>query len=201
MVQMTEHAPIPELRATREKLHLPSQFEFRFHKTTMVQKETFFKTVQTVPFRVRALVLDKSRMPEQLAGLNGQALMIELIVGLTFRASPLDIANDVLIIDGGTPALCRALRVRLSEECRKMKRVRPFSKVVGGRSRSEDGLQLADMIAGAIRQNAMGSDSSHYQTFAGKIVDIWEVSTRISVNLRLKGPSPGRPEDGAQSLS
>ena len=104
--------------------------------------------------------------------------MIELIVGLTFRASPLDIANDVLIIDGGTPGLCRALRVRLSEECHKTSRVRPFSKIVGGRSRSEDGLQLADMIAGAIRQNVVGSDRGYYRTFANKIVDLWEVSPR-----------------------
>lgn len=176
MVQLAELAPIPELQATRAELHLPGQFEFRFHKTTATQNQVFFRAVQAVPFRVRALVLDKSRIPEQFVGLKGQALMIELIAGLTFRSSALDIANDVLIIDGGTPALCRALRVRLSEECHQTRRVRPFSKIVGGRSRSEDGLQLADMVAGAIRQNALGSNSSDYRTFVSKIADRWDVS-------------------------
>jgi len=45
--------------------------------------------------------------------LEGDALVVELIARMTLRASPLDIANDVLIIDGGTSALCRAVRVRL----------------------------------------------------------------------------------------
>lgn len=175
---MAEHAPIPELKAAREILHLPSLFEFKYYKTTAVQRQIFFQVVQPVPFRVRALVLDKSCMPEPLASLSGQALMVELVVGLTLRASALDIASDVLIVDGGTPAFCRALRLRFSEESRKAKRIRPFSKIVGGRSRSEDGLQLADMVAGATRQNVMDLESTYYRTFESKVVDVWRVSTR-----------------------
>ena len=98
-----------------------------------------------------------------------------MIVRLTLRASALDIANDVLIIDGGTPALRRAVRIRLSDECRRTGRVRPFGKVVGGRSRREDGLQVADMIAGAIRQRRTGAESGYYKTFADKIADVWAI--------------------------
>jgi len=121
------------------------------------------------------VALDKSRLSVDWVRLSGQALTVELIVRLTLRASALDIANDVLIIDGGTPALRRAVRIRLSDECRRTDRVRPFGKIVGGRSRREDGLQVADMIAGAIRQHRMGAESGYYKTFAGRIADVWAI--------------------------
>ena len=57
-----------------------------------------------------------------------------------------------------------------------MNRVSPFAKIVGGRSQGEDGLQLADMIAGAIRQHATGESSPSYQAISSKIVDLWNVS-------------------------
>ena len=175
MVQMAEHAPIPELAAVRRALYLPPLFEFKYYTTTPTQKRVFFDALQALPFRVRCVALDKSRLSVDWVRLSGQALTVELIVRLTLRASALDIANDVLIIDGGTPTLRRAVRIRLSDECRRTDRVRPFGKIVGGRSRREDGLQVADMIAGAIRQHRMGVESGYYKTFAGRIADVWAI--------------------------
>ena len=93
---------------------------------------------------------------------------------MTLRASELDIANDVLVIDGATLALLRAVRIRLSAECRRMGRVRPFRKMVSGDSKREDGLQLADMVAGAIRRYVMGLETGYFAMFAGKVLDLWE---------------------------
>jgi len=176
MVQLAERTPLPEIQAAREELYLPAHYEFKYYKSTPAQKRVFFRTVSPILFRVRAIALDKTIVPVDLTSLEGDALVVELIARMTLRASPLDIANDVLIIDGGTPALCRAVRVRLSEECHRTKRVRPFSKIVGGRSWSEDGLQLADMIAGAIRQYVMGENAESYRSFETKVVDLWEIS-------------------------
>lgn len=81
----------------------------------------------------------------------------------------------MLVIDGAALAFMRALRIRLSEECRAEKRVRPFRKIVSGDSKRGDGLQLADKIAGAIMGSALGEDTSFYSTFAKKIVDLWQV--------------------------
>lgn len=142
------------------------------------KKEVFFRTVDTLAFRVRAVAVDKSGLEKGFGKLSGQDFTVEFISRLTLRASALDIGSDVLIIDGAPPALCRALRIRLSAECRRAGRVRPFKKIVSGRSRNEDGLQLADMIAGAIRLHVMGIQSGYYQTFARKVADFWEESTR-----------------------
>ncbi len=140
-----------------------------------LQKAAFFKSIQPVSFRVRAVVIDKSRIEKRLAGMRGQDITVEFIARLTLRASALDIANDVLVIDSATPSFIRALRLKLSEACRQSGRVRPFKKIVKGDSRSDDGLQLADMIAGAVRQFTLAIDRDHYQTFMSKVVDLWEV--------------------------
>ncbi len=175
MVQLAERAPLTVLAALREELYLPSTFEFKYHAARPRQKALFFDAVRATPFRVRALVLDKSRVAGQFAGMRGQELIIELVTSLTLRASELDISNDVLVVDGATPAFCRALRIKFSSECSRLDRVRPFSKIVGSRSQHEDGLQLADMIAGAVRHYAMGVERSYFRTFDNKVADLWQI--------------------------
>ena len=174
MVQLAKRGPISALSEIRQELHLLPTFEFKYHRTTAFQKNLFFEIVGAVPFRIRAVVLNKAELPERFHSMTGQALTIEMIIGLTFRASPLDVSNDILIIDAATPAFCRHLRIALSERCAQLGRVRPFKRIIGGDSAREDGLQLADMVAGAIRQEAMGMDQPYYGMFATRVVDFWQ---------------------------
>jgi hypothetical protein len=175
MVQLIAREPLPELAALRDEFHLPS-FEFKYQKTTTSHKNAFFSAIQAIPFRVRSVVVDKSGLDHRFVGVNGQDFIIEFIASLALRASELDISDDILVIDGTTPVFRRALRIRLSEECRKVgRRKRPFKKIISGDSYREDGLQLADMVVGAVRQHVMGIESQYYKTFEGKIVDLWRV--------------------------
>jgi hypothetical protein len=107
--------------------------------------------------------------------MTGQDFIIEFASRLIQRTSELDIGGDVLIVDGTTQAFRRQLRVRLSQESRFSGRARPFSKIISGDSRREDGLQLADMIVGAIARYVVADETSYYQTFAHKVVDLWRV--------------------------
>jgi hypothetical protein len=175
MAQMPNWDPIPEFAALREELHLAPSFEFHYVKMSPKQKQVFYRAINPVAFRVRAAVLLKDKLPVHYRNLNGFDLTIELLTRLTLRASPLDIGNDILVIDGATDALRSALRIRLSQECRGIKRVRPYKKIATASSHREDGLQLADMVAGAIRERAWKHDAAYYQMFAKKVVDLWEV--------------------------
>jgi hypothetical protein len=175
MVQTPNWAPIEELVTLRRALHLPPLFEFHYAKMPSHLRDEFFRAISPVEFRVRATSVLKAELPHFYRQLSGSQLTIELLVNLTLRASPLDISNDILIIDGATDALRSALRVTLSLKCRKLKRIRPFKKIVTASSSREDGLQLADMVAGAIREKAWQNDQTYYRTFAKKIVDEWEV--------------------------
>jgi hypothetical protein len=144
MVQMPTWEPIDELARLRRDLHLLPSFEFHYIKMSQVQKEAFYQAVLPVYFRVRAAVILKDEAPRMYRELNGFDLTVELLTHLTLRASPLDICNDILVIDGATDALRSALRIRLSEECRKLKRERPFKKIAacryGGRRNSRKGM-------------------------------------------------------------
>jgi hypothetical protein len=178
MVQMPERTSLAALAEVRKTFHLPPEFEFKYHKTTTAHKLAFFKAIQKIVFRVRAVVADKSHLDRRLALMSGQDFMIEFAARLIVRASELDIGRDVLIIDGTTPAFRRQLRIRLSQESRFSGRARPFSKIISGDSRREDGLQLADMIAGAAARYVIADETTYYQTFAHKVVDLWRVPAR-----------------------
>lgn len=173
MVQLVERHALPELSVLRRKFHFPDTFEFKYHKTTPAHKAAFFAAIQPLPFRVRAVVVRKAALDRRFKQMTGTVFMVELISQLILRASPLDIGGDTLIIDGATPALRRELRIRLSQDCHALNRSRPFAKIVGGDSRREDELQLADMIVGAVTQSVAGSERQYYQTFAYKVVDLW----------------------------
>jgi hypothetical protein len=175
MVQLPERIPLHALVTLRKELKLPPTFEFKYHKTTTAQKDRFFKAVLAVPFRVRAVAVSKANLLAPLLNMTPQKLTIELIVRLTLRASELDIANEILIVDGATPTFCRDLRVHFTELCKQETRVRPFKRIIGGNSKNEDGLQVADMIAGALRLHAMGISNEHFRIVSTRIVDLWNL--------------------------
>lgn len=175
MVQLPDRAPLRPLVNLRKALNTSAGFEFKYHKTTTVQKERFLKDILGIQFRVRAVVLDKAQIGLMFNTLSPQELTIELIIRLTLRASELDIANEILIIDGATTMFCRNLRVKFTEWCKREKRIRPFKNIIGADSRNEDGLQVADMVAGAIRLHALGMSSDHFQLIAPRIVDLWNL--------------------------
>jgi len=175
MVQLPERVSLTPIINLRRTLNVSPNFEFKYHKTTIAQKERFFKEILEIPFRVRTAVLDKSTIGFMFDALSPQQLTIELLVSLTMRASELDISNDVLIIDGATPSFSRSLRVQFSERCKREERVRPFKNIIGADSKNEDGLQLADMIAGAVRLQAMETSIDHFQMISPRIVDYWKI--------------------------
>lgn len=175
MVQLPDRAPLHPLVNLRKALNTSAGFEFKYHKTTAVQKERFFKDILGIQFRVRAVVLDKAQIGLMFNTLSPQELTIELIIRLTLRASELDIANEILIIDGATTMFCRNLRVKFTEWCKREERIRPFKNIIGADSRNEDGLQVADMVAGAIRLRAIGMSIDHFQLIAPRIVDLWDL--------------------------
>ena len=100
---------------------------------------------------------------------------MRLLVGLTLRASALDIINDVLVLDDAPDRFIQSLRVRFTQTCRQEKRERPFKKIISSKSTYDDGLQIADMIAGAVRQFIWENNPVYFQTFAGKVVDLWRL--------------------------
>jgi hypothetical protein len=98
MVQLPARVSLRPLVNLRKALQVKSTFEFKYHTTTTSQKDLFFKEILHIPFRVRAVSLNKARIDVQLRNLQPPELVTELIILLTFPASELDIANEVLMV-------------------------------------------------------------------------------------------------------
>jgi Protein of unknown function (DUF3800) len=173
MVQLPSRNAIIQFADLRRELHLPVDFEFHYKKMSARQKACFFEAISKLPYRARSIYLDKDSCSVPIRSLNGLDLTVELITQLVLRASPLDIAEDILVLDAAPPLLRKKLRVRLTEECQRTQRIRPFKKIVSAASSSEEGLQLADMLAGAIRQHILRENDVYYATFENRVVDLY----------------------------
>jgi hypothetical protein len=173
MVQLPNHDPIEAFGKVRRDLRVSPTFEFHFHPMTVSQKRVFFMALNEIEFRVRTAVFLKNPIPPVFEGLSGTEVVIKLITELVLRASPLDIEDDVLVLDGVAEPVRKALRIHLSDACKQAKRERPFKKIISADSRREDGLQLADMIAGAVREHVWSKDSEYFNTFRDRVVDLW----------------------------
>ena len=174
MVQRSNAENIPQLSSLRKQLHVPATFEFKYARTTSRQKAAFFDAIRPIPFRVRAVFVNKSLLPRHYREMDGQTFTINWIIDLTLRASELDISNEILILDGISPDLKRNLRIEFSKRCSQSERVRPFRKIESGDSSREDGLQLADMLVGDITKFCLGKQSEYYLSIASKVVDLWK---------------------------
>lgn len=176
MAQFSNREPVIELAALREDLNVSPNFEFHFYKMNSRQKDAFFQAIRPLSFRVRVAALIKSQTPPTYQGLNSVELSIKLLVDLTLRASHLDIANDILVLDDQPESFIQSLRIHFTQAYKNAKRDRPFKKIVSSKSKNDDGLQMADMIAGAVRQFVWENDPAYFQTFSNKIVDLWRVA-------------------------
>lgn len=107
--------------------------------------------------------------------MNSKELAMNILINLTLRASPLDIANDVLVLDSAPDNFVQSLRIHFTQAYKQAERDRPFKKIVSSNSKYDDGLQLADMLAGAVRQFVWENDPIYFQTFSDKVVDLWNL--------------------------
>lgn len=175
MAQLSNREPVTELMALRKELNLSPNFEFHFYKMNSKQKDEFFQAIRPLSFRVRAAALIKSHTPFEFRALGSVELATQLLVNLTLRASPLDIANDILVLDDAPDSFVQSLRIHFTQAYKQVKRDRPFKKIVSSKSKNDDGLQIADMIAGAVRKFVLEDDAAYFQTLSPKVVDLWRV--------------------------
>src|ERR1044071_988702 len=70
MVQLPARVPLRPLVNLRRALQVKTTFEFKYHTTTTTQKDLFFRDVLHIPFRVRAVALNKAHIGVHLRNLQ-----------------------------------------------------------------------------------------------------------------------------------
>jgi hypothetical protein len=157
----------------REKLNLARHFEFHYHKTQMSwARAGFFALLRSLDVRVRAAVLDKTKLTTAERWRKQQ--MYEYILSeLVKRSAPSDLHDAILVIDGerqtSNEPFLRGLRQAMTRLGEMQHRGRIFKSIVLKEAKREDGLQFADMIAGAIADGVKHGESPYDLAIAEKL--------------------------------
>lgn len=133
----------------RQELHLPEYYEFKFNKMRRDQREMFFKAVLPFSFFYFGVVINKD--PQQLygEGFNVKESFYKYACSLVFENAKPYLRDAIVVIDGsGSRGFKRQLQSYLKRKTSGLIR-----KVKIQSSHSNNLLQLADMVAGAVHRS------------------------------------------------
>lgn len=162
-----------KIKRLRRSLGKDDNFEFRFNKCKYDYRCQFLKTVASRDFRIRAIIMPKDRIYDKSHLRKSKESFYNFAI------------KTVLKFHGGT---IQNARIRMdSHGERKLKRelLAYLRREVGSGvirnikihdSKQDVLIQLADMVAGALRKahDQEGSDAAEYRTIIEKrIEDIW----------------------------
>jgi hypothetical protein len=165
------------LRATlinlRKSENFSEVFEFHFNALTSGKlREKTLIALREADFMAWAIIVDKTNIPLPLRALSGMQFYLyfvaELIerIPVEFREKGTLILDEVGSANAALAQLKRILKARnLQHE---------FSRIFFRRSRSEDLIQVADLVAGAILRRDAKKDSEAFEYIQDKLQVIFE---------------------------
>lgn len=149
------------LGALRARYSLGKAFYFRFTQASEYIKPLFFSAVAAVEMQGVVLRVDKMRLPPEARRRTGLELLGDLAAETLCLWPAVPGEDRALLYDGlrAERALGQVLRVALSAHLRAAG-LPPLARVQARPAREVDGLQVADMLAGAaaserLAQNAL----------------------------------------------
>ncbi len=157
----------------RQQLGFPSHVEFKFHKTSNVNRRAFLTALKPYPFVGRALVVDKSRLSTQWRKMRDVEFYASCFTELVGRIPTGELGETILVLDqfGAPTTTRRELRRRL--KTRSVGRAsRPFKKISLKRSKGENLIQGADMVVGALMRELSKGDSDFFDLIRDKVI-VW----------------------------
>lgn len=163
------------IKELRRSLGFPDDMEFKFHKSRRRVKEKFLKTVTPFDFTIRCVVVDKTLIRSNELK-NNKNSFYRYAIKMVLQHSNNEILDARIKIDGSGDRVFRKnfttyLRRYLNTEHRKiMKNCKLLD------SKNDVLIQMADMVAGAIRRSyeTDKSDNTLYKGVIKKhITDEW----------------------------
>ncbi len=148
----------------RRELRLHDQFEFRFTHLKQELREAFLKAVAPYEFFYFAIVINKRKLYGP--GFKFKESFYKYTCGLVFENAKPHLANATVVIDGsGSREFRRQLSTYLHRRINTIGGVGGFiRKVKIQDSRSNNLLQVADMVSGAVARSSTGKpDAAIYR--------------------------------------
>lgn len=161
------------LEDVRERENLSQGFEFHFNSLTSekLRKNTLL-ALKNANFMAWAIVVDKTIMPKPLRALTGLEFYLFMVAEL-ISLIPANIrAKGTLILDEVGIAETTLVKLRRMFKANGIQH--GFSRIFFRRSRSEDLIQIADLVAGAILRRDAKKDYEAFDYIKDKVLDVFE---------------------------
>jgi hypothetical protein len=157
----------------KRELRLPANFEFKFNKLNKEQRVKFFEAVLPYSFFYFGIVINKDKNKLYGDGFKIKESFYKYTCSLVFENSKPYLKEAIIIIDGSGS---RQFKQELETYLRKKVGSSIIKKVKIQSSHSNNLIQLADMIAGAVHRNFTNkNDKDIYR----KIIGIKEIYVQI----------------------
>lgn len=137
------------IEVLRKELHMPKGQEFKFNKMRREQREIFFKAVFPFSFFYFGIVINKDPRKLYGDGFTVKESFYKYACSLVFANAKPHLKDAIVVIDGsGSREFKRELQSYLRRKTGGL-----IHKVKMQSSHSNNLLQLADMVAGAVHRN------------------------------------------------
>ena len=159
------------LSMLRQRQGLAQDFYFHHADTSRLVKPFFFEALADVPFTARVIVVDKPVLPGLWRRMRGQRVIEHFVAEAVVGARREVVENAVLIFDGPRreTKTIRGIRVAISRLFEERELDHRLKKVTARPAVEEDGLQVADMIAGAALDEATGGSHGYLERLGEKL--------------------------------
>jgi hypothetical protein len=156
-VCLDERALRSRLNQLRQERGLVRHYEFHHNVSARKIKTAFWDAVRSVPFLACVVVVDKPLLVAPFRRMGGTELVAYFVAQAVVGGRRENVEKATVIVDAArdSKALIRAVRVAISRELAGRGVDYFVRRVIGRPSDEEAGLQLADMIAGALLDERM----------------------------------------------
>ncbi len=153
--------------ALRQKLHLPSDYEFRFSTGSSERvKNEFLQMLLPYNFRYRAIVVDKRQFWQRHRQQAGERLFDYVVAQLLQSAG--GIQNATVFVDQiAVGEFARRFNVYVRQQLR-ASGAQPIRKFKHVDSRRNNLIQVADMVCGAVYRAYARGDDTYWRVIRAK---------------------------------
>jgi len=161
------------IKKLRRELRFPDTIEFKFHKSRQEIKQRFLETAVKYSFRIRGIVVEKEKVRKQFKGTDKETFFNHIVMTV-FKEAHGTVKNAKLRFDKrGERRIRNELRAYLSRELdNKVKNI--FSDLKFVDSKTDNLVQLADMVAGTIGTYYKGINRELFGIIKKRVEDIEE---------------------------
>lgn len=159
------------LKELRQERKVRPGFHFHYADASKKVRPGFCAMLVDAPFTARATIVDKAALPDSWRRVRGQRVIERFVAEAVVGAERERVENAVMVFDGPRreTKTIRGIRVAISRLLEARGLGYRLKKVTARPAAEEDGLQVADMIAGMALDEVTGGTPGYLEQLREKL--------------------------------